>query len=137
MGAATLAKALGAVTEIWLIDGFQQHRYRSLDTLVLTRRRPNRTLPPISLVEPDTLDRRGLVAPAPQALVAVVAVLVEVCRVLLRRNPVDAWRARLARPVICLPQKVYVDQVCERRKDAGGIAGGLRGNPLELWCDGW
>src|SRR5207248_231722 len=46
MGAATLAKALGAVTEILLIDGFQQHCYRSLDTLVLTRRLPNRTLPP-------------------------------------------------------------------------------------------
>lgn len=137
MGAAPLAKALGAVTEIWRIDGFQQHRYRSLDHLGLTRRLPNRTLPPIRLVEPDALDRRGLVAPAAQALVEVVEVLVEACRVLLRSNPVDSWRARLARPVLCLPQKVYVDQVCERRQDAGGIAGGLRCNPLALWCDGW
>ncbi len=137
MGAATLAQALGAVTAIVLIDGFPQHRYRSLDNRVLKRRLPNRTLPPISLVEPDALDRRGLVAPAAQALVEVVEVLVEVFRVLLRSNPVDSWRARLARPVRGLPQKGYVDQVCERRKDAGGIAGGLRCNPLELWCDGW
>src|SRR5260370_37500885 len=72
MGAATLAKAIGAVTEILLIDGFQQHRYRSLDNLVLKRRLPNRTLPPISLVEPDALDRRGPVAPAARALVEVL-----------------------------------------------------------------
>src|SRR5438552_3568718 len=76
MGAATLAKALGAVADILLIDGFQQHRYRSLDNLVLKRRLPHRTLPPISLVAPDARDRRGLVAPAAPALVEVGEVLV-------------------------------------------------------------
>ena len=63
MGAATLSKALGAVTAILLIDGFQQHRHCSLDHLVLERRLPNQTLPSIVLVEPDALDRGGLGAP--------------------------------------------------------------------------
>src|SRR5260370_22535176 len=103
MGAATLAKAIGAVTEILLIDGFQQHRYRSLDNLVLKRRLPNRTLPPISLVEPDALDRRGLVAPAAQAFVVGVEVLVGVFRRFPRRNPPHSCPRPLARPVLCRP----------------------------------
>src|SRR2546430_6859944 len=98
MGAATLAKAIGAVTEILLIDGFQQHRYRSLDNLVLKRRLPHRTLPPISLVAPDARDRRGLVAPPAPALAGVGEGLVEGVRVPLFPYPLDFRRARVSRP---------------------------------------
>ena len=135
-GAATLATARGAVPAIWLLDGFPPHGDRSLDPLVLPRRLPKRTWPPSSLVEPDALDRRGLGAPAAPALVEGVEGRVAGCRVLLRRHPVASWRARRARPVRGLPQKVSVAEGCERRQDARGIAGGLRCHPLELWCDG-
>src|SRR5260370_41459786 len=96
MGAATLAKAIGAVTEILLIDGFQQHRYRSLDNLVLKRRLPNRTLPPSSLVEPDALDRRGLVAPAAPAVVGGGGVSRPVVPVCPGSDPPRSFRAPLA-----------------------------------------
>ena len=50
----------------------------------------------------------------------------------LRRHPIDPWGARLARLVRRLLQNVSIHQVGQGRKDAGGIAGGLRGNLLEL-----
>jgi len=69
--------------------------------------------------------------------VQVVQVLVEVYGIRLRRHPIDPRSTGLARVAVRLPQKVYIDQVRQRRKDAVGIAGGLRRNPLECWCDGW
>jgi len=81
-------------------EGCPPPRYRSLDPRVFTRRRPHRPLPPIRLGEPDALDRRGLGVPAAPALGEVGEVLVEVCRVLLPPHPVEAWRARRARPVL-------------------------------------
>jgi hypothetical protein len=135
--AATLPKAVRAVVEVVLVDRFQQHRSRSLDQRILTCRLADRTLSPIVLFEPDALDWGRLVAPAAQALVQVAPMLVEVFGVFLRRHPIDPRGAGLTRLARRLAEKVYVDQVGQRRKDAGGIVGGLRRTPLELWCDGW
>jgi len=63
MGTATLPKALGAVVKVVRVDRFQPHRHRSLDHFVLTRRRPNRALAPILLVQPPARSGRRLVAP--------------------------------------------------------------------------
>ena len=81
---------------------------------------------------PDAFDWRRLRAPAAQALVQVAQVLVKVFGIWLRRHPIDPWGARLARLVRRLLQNVSIHQVGQRRKDAGGLAGGLRGNLLEL-----
>jgi hypothetical protein len=135
--AATLPNAVRAVGEVWLVDRFQQHRSRSLDQLLLKGRLADRTLSPIVLFEPDALYWGRLVAPAAQALVQVAQILVEVFGVFLRRHPIDPRGTGLARVAVRLPQKVYINQVRQRRKDAVGIAGGLRRNPLEFWCDGW
>ncbi len=67
----------------------------------------------------------------------VAQVLVEAFGIGLRRYPVNPWGAGLPRVAICLAQEVLVDQVGQGRKDPIGIAGGLRRNPLEFWCDGW
>ena len=137
MRAATLPKAVRAVVEVLLVDRFQQHRYRSLDNLVLERRLANRALAPVLLLDPDALHGHCLIASAAQTLMQVVQVLVEVFGILLRRHPIDPWGTGLARVAIRLPQKVLVHQVGQGRKDPIGIAGGLCRNALELWCDGW
>ena len=120
-----------------LVNRCQQHRYRSLDNFVLERRLPHRALLSVLLVDPDAFHGRCLVASAAQSLVQGVQVLVEVCGLLLRRHPIAPRGTGLARVAVRLPQKVSIHQVRQRRKDAVGIAGGLRRNPLELWCDGW
>jgi hypothetical protein len=66
----------------------------------------------------------------------VVEVLVEVFGLLLRRHPIDPRGTCLARVAVCLPQKVDIDQVGQRRKDTIRIAGGLCCNALEFWWDG-
>jgi hypothetical protein len=137
MGTAALSKAVRAVAEILLVDRFQQHHHRSLNDFIFEGRLPDRSLFPVVLFELDAFDWRRLIASASQALVQVTQVLVEVFGILLRRHPIDPWGARLARLAIRLSQKVSVHQVGQRRKDAGGIAGGLRRNLLEFWCDGW
>jgi hypothetical protein len=62
--AASWPKAVRAVVEVLLVDRFQQHGHRSLDNLILERWLPNRTLTSIVLLNPDTLDGRGLIAAA-------------------------------------------------------------------------
>jgi hypothetical protein len=120
-----------------LVDRFQQHRHCSLDNLVLERGLADRTLPPVFLLNPDAFHGCGLIASAPQTLVQVAQVVVEVFGVLLGCDPIDACGARLARVAVCLPQKVLVDQVSQRPKHAIGIAGRLFCNLLEFRCDGW
>jgi hypothetical protein len=89
MGAATLPKAIRAVRKVLLIDRFQQHRHRSLDNLVLKRGLADRASASIVLLDPYTLDGRGLVHPAAQALVQVPQVLFEVFGIHLCRDPVN------------------------------------------------
>ena len=137
MRAATRSKAIRAVVEVLLVDRFSPHRYRSLDHLVLERRLADRALAPVVLRDPDTLHGRGLRASTTETLLQVAQVLVEVFGIGLRRDPVNPWGAGLPRVAIGLAQEVLVDQVGQGRKDPIGIAGGLRRNPLELWCDGW
>ena len=49
--------------KVLLVNRFQQHRYRSLDNLVLERRLADRASAPVLLLDPDALHGRGLVAP--------------------------------------------------------------------------
>src|SRR6266702_7110206 len=137
MGAASWPKAIRAVVEVLLVDRFQQHRHRSLDDFVLERRLADRALAPVVLLDPDTLHGRCLIASTAETLMQVAQVLVEVFGIGLRRYPVNPWSAGLTRVAICLAQEVLVDQVGQGRKDPIRIAGGLRRNPLEFWCDGW
>src|SRR5438093_402598 len=137
MGAATLPEALRAIVKVLLVDCFQQPRHRSLDNLILERGLADRTLPPVFLLNPDAFHGCCLRASAPQTLVQVAQVGVEVLGILLRRDPIDACGARLARVAVRLPQKVLVDQVSQRPKHASGIAGRLLCNLLEFRCDGW
>jgi len=60
MGMTSWPKALRAVVEVLLVDRFQHHGHRSLDNLLLERRLPDRTLPPVVLLNPDTRDGRCL-----------------------------------------------------------------------------
>jgi hypothetical protein len=120
-----------------LVDRFQQHRYRSLDDLVLERRLADRALAPIVLLDPDPLYGRCLIASTAETRVQVGQVLIEVFGIALRRDPVDPRSTCLARVAVRFAQKVFIDQVGQGRKDPIGIAGGLRRNPLEFWCDGW
>jgi len=137
MRAATRSKAIRAVVEVLRVDRFSQQRYRSLDNLVLERRLADRALAPVVLLDPDTLHGRCLIASPTETLMQVAQVLVEVFGIGLRRYPVNPWGAGLPRVAIGLTQEVLVDQVGQGRKDPIGIAGGLRRNPLEFWCDGW
>src|SRR6266446_6678110 len=135
MRPATLPKAVRAIVEVLLVNRFQPHRHRSLDDFVLERRLPNRTRLSVLLLDPDAFHGRCLGASAVQSLVQVVQVLVKVFGILLRRHSIDPRGTGLARVAVRLPQKVYSDQVSQRRKNAIGIAGGLRRNPLEFWWD--
>jgi hypothetical protein len=137
MRAATLPKAVRAVVEVLLVDRFQQHRYRSLDNLVLERRLANWALAPIVLLDPDALHGHCLIASTTETLLQVMQVFVEVFGIALRRDPIDPWGTGLPRVAVRLSQEGLVHEVGQGRKDPIGIAGGLRRNPLELWCDGW
>src|SRR5262245_22891260 len=55
MRAATLPKAIRAVVEVLLVDRFQPHRHRSLDSLVLERWRTDRALALLVLLDSDAL----------------------------------------------------------------------------------
>jgi hypothetical protein len=132
MRAPASTKAVRAVVNILFVDRFQEHHDRSLDHVVLKHRLTNRTLAPILLGEPYPLDGWGFIPPASQALLEVLEVCVELRSILLRRYPVDAGSARLARPVRGFLEEVFVNQVRQRREDAVWILGGLRGNPLEF-----
>jgi hypothetical protein len=112
-------------------------RYAWNPNLVLERRRADRALAPVVLLDPDTLHGRCLIASTAETLLQVAQVLVEVFGIGLRRDPVNPWGAGLPRVALCLAQAVLVDQVGQGRQDPLGIAGGLRRNPLALWCDGW
>src|SRR5215470_17608020 len=103
MRAATRSKAIGAVQEVLLVDRFQQHHDRSLDDLILERGFADWTLTPVFLLDPDTLDGRGLVASAAQARMQIAQILVEVFGIRLRCDPVNARGTGLARVTICLP----------------------------------
>jgi hypothetical protein len=39
--------------------------------------------------------------------------------------------------MVRLPQKVWINQVSQGRKDPARIVGGLRRKALKFWCDGW
>jgi len=64
VGAASWPQAVRAVIEGLLVDRFQPHGPRSRDHLGLERGLPNRTLPSVGLLNPDTLAGRGLIAAA-------------------------------------------------------------------------
>jgi len=135
--AATRSKALRAVVAVLLVDRFSQHRSRSRDHLVLERGLADRALAPVVLLDPDTLHGRCLRASTAETLMQVAQVLVEVCGIGLRRDPVNPGGAGLTRAALGLAQEVLVDQGGQGGTDPIGIAGGLRRNPLEFWCDGW
>jgi hypothetical protein len=52
-------------------------------------------------------------------------------------TPKSVRALRTAPPRSSSAQNVLVHEVGQGRKDPIRIAGGLRRNPLELWCDGW
>jgi len=137
MRAATRATALRAVVDVLLVDRFSPPRYRALDHLVLERRLAARALAPVVLLDPDTLHGRGLRASTTETLRQVAPVLVEVCGLGLRRDPVNPGGAGLPRVAIGLAQAVLVAQVGQGRQDPSGSVGGLRRTPLALWGDGW
>jgi hypothetical protein len=137
MRAAPRSKAIGAVQEVLLVDRFEQHRYRSLDDLILERGFADWSLTPVLLLDPDALDGRGLVASAPQTLMQIAQILVKVFGICLRCDPVKARGTGLARVTICLPQKVLVDQGGQGREYPRRFAGRLCRNALKFWCDGW
>jgi hypothetical protein len=137
MRAATRPKAIGAVQKVLLIDRFQQHRHRSLDNLILEGGCAEGALTPVLLLDPDALDGRGLVASAAQTLMQVPQVLVQVFGIRRRRHPVNPWGTRLTRVAVCLPQKVFVDQVGQGREYPRRSAGRLCRNALKCWGDGW
>jgi hypothetical protein len=111
MGAATSPKAVREVIKIFLVDGFQQHRHRPLDDLVLKRWFAYRTFLTIFLFEPATLYRRCFVPPVSQSLVEGWEVGFQILGVLFRRDPVDPRRTPLVRPPVGLPKEFYVDMV--------------------------
>src|SRR5689334_11664534 len=90
MRAATRSKAIGAVQEVLLVDRFEQHRYRSLDDLILERGFADGTLTPVFLLDPDALDGRCLIASAAQSLMQIAQILVKVFGIRLRCDPVNA-----------------------------------------------
>jgi hypothetical protein len=137
VGATSWPKALRAVVEVVLVDRCQQPGHRSVDHLVLARRRPHRTLPPVILGHPDTLDGRGLGAATAESLVPVAQGLVEVCGLVRRCHPIDPCGTRRARLMGRLPQNVCLNQGGQGRAHPVRIVGGLRRKALELWCDGW
>ena len=93
MRAATRSKAIGAVREVLLVDRFEQHHYRSLDDLILERGFADWALTPVLLLDPDALDGRGLVASVAQTLMQIAQILVKVCGIRLRCDPVNPWGA--------------------------------------------
>src|SRR5918994_3977751 len=121
MWAPTGPKAIRTVQKVLLVDRFQQHRHRPLDDLVLERWHTNRALTSVILLDPDALHGRRLIASAPQTLMQVAQVLLEVLGILLGRDPIDSRGARLARLAVCLAQKVLVDEMREGRKHPFGI----------------
>ena len=137
MGAASWPKAIRAVEKVLRVDRCQQHRHRALDYLILERRLPNRTLPPVVLLNPDTLDGRCLLAATALPRVPVAPVLVKVFGLLLRRSPINPCGTRLVRLSVRFPQKVCINQVGQGREHPVRIVGGLRRKALALWCDGW
>src|SRR5262249_7750939 len=137
MRAAPRSKAIGAVQKVLLVDRFEQHRYRSLDDLILERGFANGALTPVFLLDPDPLDGRGLVASVPQTLMQIAQMLVQVFGICLRCDPVNARGTGLARVTVCLPQKVLIDQVGQGREYPLRVAGRLCCNALKFWCDGW
>ena len=136
MRAATRSKAIGAVQEVLRVDRFEPHRYRSLDDLLLERGCADWTLPPVFLRDPDALDGRGLGASAAQTLMPSAPILVKVCGIGLRCDPVNARGPRRARVTVGLPQQARIDQGCQGRAYPRGVAGRLGRNTLEVWGDG-
>src|SRR5262249_37675982 len=137
MRAATRSQAIGAVPQGLLVDRFAQHRYRSLDDLILERGFADGALTPVFLLDPDALDGRGLVAAAPQTLMQIAQMLVKGCGICLRCDPVNARGTGLVRVTGCLPQKVLIDQGRQGRESPRRFAGRLCRNALKFWCDGW
>jgi len=135
--AAALSEAVRAGVTVLRVDRFQQHRYRSLDELVLERGLADGALAPIGLLEPDPLYGRCLLASTAETRVHVVQVRIEVVGRALRRDPLDPRSTGLTRVAVRFAQQVLIAQVGQGRQDPIGIAGGLRRTPLELWCDGW
>jgi hypothetical protein len=74
-----------------LINRRQQHRDRSLDTLVLACGLADRASAPVLLFDPDPLYGPRLRASTAQTLVHATQVLVEVFGIRLRRHSVDSW----------------------------------------------
>src|SRR3989442_6933144 len=122
MRAATLPKAVRAVVKVLLVDRFQQHRYRSLDHLVLERRLANWALASIILLDPDALHGCCLIASTTETLMQVMQVFVEVFGITLRRDPIDPWGTGLLRVAIRLSQAVLVHEGGQGRKDPIRIA---------------
>src|SRR5262249_18505244 len=106
MRTATLPQAVRGIVEVLLVDRFQQHRYRSLNNLVLERRLANRALAPVVLLDPDALHRCCLIASTAETLIQVTQVLVEGLGIALRRDPIDPWSAGLPHVAIRFSQKV-------------------------------
>src|SRR6266545_7621101 len=111
MRAATRSKAIGAVQDVLLVDRFEQHRYRSLDALILERGFADWTLTPVLLFDPNALDGRCLRASTAQTLMQIAQILVKVFGIRLRCDPVNSRGTGLTRAAVCLPQKVRIDQV--------------------------
>src|SRR2546426_11512859 len=106
----TLPEAMGKRMKVRLEDGFQDHHYRPLDNLVLKAGFPYGPLLAIFFLDPHPLDRRRHIPIVAQPLMQRAQVLVQVLRVLLRRNLVHAWGTTLVGLVIGFPQELPINQ---------------------------
>jgi hypothetical protein len=122
---------------VLLLNRLPQPRHRSLDALGLERRRADRALSPVGLLDPDALYGCRLIASTPETLMPVAQGLGEVLGRPLRRDPGNPRGTRLARVTVRRVEPVLVDQRGQGRTHPPGIAGGLRCKALEWWCAGW
>jgi len=100
--------------KLLLVDGFQDHRHRALQYLVLEGWNANGPLRPIALRDVRPTHGRCSVRPGLRAVEQRREILLEPLRVLLRGLPVDARCSILARAAVRLAQPLHVDVMRQR-----------------------
>jgi len=123
--------------KILLDDRLHAHHHCPLDDLVLTAGLASGPLLPPFLRDPYPFDRRRHVPIAPQPLMQVPEVLVQVFGVRLRCDLVHAWSTARVGLALGFPETIPVDQMTHVIAHHHRRALCLFCNPLEGHGDGW
>jgi hypothetical protein len=132
-----LPEAMGKRLKVRLEDGFQDHHYRPLDTLVRKAGFPYEPLLAIFFLDPHPLDRRRHIPIGAPPLMQLAQGLVQVLSLLRRRHLGHARGTALVGLVRGFPQELPINQVQPVVEPHGRIVLGRLCHALAFPGDGW